>query len=110
LVGNLLENAGKYGKPGSVAKICGGLSGSDRFYIAVANYGIPIAPGEAEKIKERGVRGRMAYAFGLEGRGIGLWIADRVMHQMGGELQVIPRNNEDMTEFRLAFNSLNSVL
>jgi signal transduction histidine kinase len=106
LLGNILENAGKYGRPGSVVQISGGQSVKrdiKEFFVATANFGIPLLDGEAEKTKVRGWRSFYARGLTMEGQGIGLWLVDQVMQRQNGNLEVIPRNTQGMTEFRLVF-------
>lgn len=103
LLGNILENAGKYGKPSSTVRIYGGINSVGDFFIAVANHGLPLSEGDAEKTKLRGWRSYTARGLGLEGQGIGLWLVDQVMSHQHGTLEVFPSNLQHMTEFRLVF-------
>ncbi len=106
MLSNLLDNAGKYGKPDSRVHIFAGhIQHSDRIYVAVTNQGLRFQPGDVEKAKSRGWRSLTARMIAQEGRGIGLWLVSELMKAHGGELLILPDNNE--TEVRLAFNALN---
>lgn len=103
-INNLLDNAIKYCFNGTLITISGGLMQEGHmFYTAVRNYGIPIQEDEVEKCKRRGWRSEAAWNVVAEGRGIGLWLVDRIMKAHDGTLEIIPTRSNDLTEIRLCF-------
>jgi signal transduction histidine kinase len=103
-IANILDNAFKYSRPGSAVKVYGGIDSQARFFIAVANHGIPILPDEVSKIGTRTWRSFSAKGLGLDGQGIGLWLVKELLRPQGGELVVTPHHSNSMTEFRIAFH------
>ncbi|HAK50426.1 MAG TPA: hypothetical protein DCM54_00760 [Gammaproteobacteria bacterium] len=84
----LIDNAGKYSvgtrKPIDVS---GGYHDSGDFFdVVVSNYGLPILEEERERLLENGVRGTEAVRQGIGGTGIGLHLAQRIMHEGKGDL------------------------
>jgi signal transduction histidine kinase len=103
-VHNVVDNAVKYSYANTKIRVYGGLGRTERFYLAVANVGVPIHPHEISQCRQRHWRGAAAARSTGEGNGIGLWIVDHIMKTLGGELQIIPtRSNDGVTEVRLAF-------
>ena len=102
-IGNILDNAGKYGRPGSTVIIRGGVSSTERFFISVDNEGIPISTTDLVHIGKRGYRTRAAKGMGLDGQGIGLWLVKEMLAPQKGELQFIHHASNHRTEFRIAF-------
>jgi len=86
-VGNLLDNATKYGYDNTRVEITGELS-SSRAAVLVRSVGHPMSPRDVERCRERNWRGDAACANVGEGSGLGLWIADRLMCAMRGRLSV----------------------
>lgn len=84
---NLLENAVKYADQATVITLRGQKVG-DRFGISVTSIGIPISEAEKGTIFERGVRGASARQKVPAGTGIGLYLANRVMHLHQGTIAV----------------------
>ena len=97
---NILDNAGKYGRNGSVVRVSAGMTRAGDFHITVYNKPF-FRPRDPEKWKEEGWRGEEAQDVTAEGSGIGLYIVDRVMAAHHGKLEIIPVNNEYMTEVKL---------
>lgn len=97
----LLDNAFKYSRPGSVVKIeFGSENGCANIY--VMNEGYPIRAEERERIFERFFRGSHA-KHGSPGTGLGLYIARKIAHAHGGALAVDPTYSRDKgTRFRLS--------
>lgn len=97
----LLDNAFKYSRPGSVVKIeFGSEDGCANIY--VVNEGYPIRAGERERIFERFFRGSHA-KHGSPGTGLGLYIARKIAYAHGGALAVDPTYSRDKgTRFRLS--------
>ncbi|MGH3929144.1 MAG: ATP-binding protein [Pseudonocardiaceae bacterium] len=97
-VGNLLDNAGKYGYPNTCVRIGGSVPGS-HLAIEVTSTGIPLDPGDATRCLQRNWRGELARNTTGEGSGIGLWIVDHLMRSMNGTVQLCPE--ADTTTVRL---------
>jgi len=102
-VNNLIDNAGKYSYSNTTVRIAGGVTGKDRFYVAVTNNGIPIRSDEIQKCVERGWRSQEAQAVTGEGSGIGLWLVDHIMRAQGGGLVINPYNQDGLIEMKLMF-------
>ncbi|MGQ0778150.1 MAG: sensor histidine kinase [Pseudonocardiales bacterium] len=86
-IGNLLDNAGKYGYPNTCVRIGAAMPGS-HFVIEVTSTGIPLDPGDATRCLQRNWRGELARNTTGEGSGIGLWIVDHLMRSMNGTVQL----------------------
>lgn len=97
-VGNLLDNAGKYGYPNTCVRIGGAMRGS-HVAIEVTSTGIPLHPRDATHCLQRNWRGELARNTTGEGSGIGLWIVDHLMRSMNGTVQLCPEG--DTTTVRL---------
>ncbi|MGH3915180.1 MAG: sensor histidine kinase [Pseudonocardiaceae bacterium] len=97
-LGNLLDNAGKYGYPNTCVRI-GGAMPSSHLVIEVTSTGIPLGPQDAEHCLQRNWRGELARNTTGEGSGIGLWIVDHLMRSMNGTVQICP--DGDTTTVRL---------
>jgi signal transduction histidine kinase len=100
-LGNLLDNAVKYSYPITdiTVRMIRGRRG--RLYLSVTNIGFPISRTEIKHLTIRGYRGRLAQHSAGEGSGIGLWITDRIMHAMGGSLEIEPTDPNGKNDFRL---------
>jgi two-component system, OmpR family, phosphate regulon sensor histidine kinase PhoR len=84
---NLVDNAIKYAPGASPIAVHVG-NGGETVKIAVADDGPGIPREEQERIFERFYRLDPAMASGVGGTGLGLYIARRLMEQMGGKLLV----------------------
>jgi signal transduction histidine kinase len=102
-VSNVIDNAGKYSYSETTVRVFGGITGKDRFHISVTNKGIPIPPREVKRCIERGYRSDEAKAVTGEGSGIGLWLVEAILRAHGGELLIIPVNQDGLTEVKLLF-------
>jgi GAF domain-containing protein len=106
---NILDNAGKYSYPNSVIEIFAGLTTrTRRFYISVANVGIPLKPGDLHECVKRGWRSENAKLITGEGSGIGLWIVKNIMEIQNGELRIIHTTLSNRTEIKLIFPTSNA--
>jgi len=86
MVGNLLDNAIKYGEGGiklSAGAIARGESRSG-FWMTVENDGVPINASVRESLLQRGVRGDER----IEGHGLGLTIVTELVSAYGGDIVI----------------------
>jgi signal transduction histidine kinase len=90
VVANLLDNARKYGTPGSMVSIRARRA-DDLAVVTVDNDGPEIAPEERESIFERFYRGRDARSSGTPGIGLGLHLSRRLVEAHGGQLRLEER-------------------
>lgn len=97
-VGNVLDNAGKYGYPDTRVRI-GAAVADDQVAIEITSTGIRLDPDEVACCLKRNWRGELARSTTGEGSGIGLWIADHLMRAMNGTVQLHPA--ADTTTARL---------
>jgi len=102
---NLLDNAGKYSDLNTNVTVRASLS-QKHFRISVTNRGIPISRDDRKHLVERGVRGDQAMSIVAHGRGLGLYIAEKLMQAMGGDLEIIPTDSGGLNEFRLLLRFL----
>jgi len=100
-INNILDNAGKYSYRNTTVHIGVSLSTSGKFVIWIENSGFGFQSGEAAQAKTREWRSTEAQDVTGEGSGIGLWFVDHVIMAMGGELQIIPFNQERRTQIEL---------
>lgn len=95
----LLDNASKYSKDyfnlkGRNYILFKQVSGSDGMAkISVSNYGHPVRPDEAEKIFGDGERGWASREFSIDGTGVGLYLARRILRVHGGDLKLTSLEN-----------------
>ncbi len=103
VVYNLLNNALKYAKSDpSEFKLSIEVDANrlrDDFVIKFKDWGIGIEKGYEEMIFEEGFRTPEAMKMDVNGSGIGLTIARRIMEELGGDLKLI--NNQEPTEFHV---------
>ena len=90
VVANLLDNARKYGTPGSMVTIRVRRAG-DQAVVTVDNDGPEIAPEERESVFERFYRGRDARSSGTPGIGLGLHLSRRLVEAHGGQIRLEER-------------------
>lgn len=86
VVGNLLENAAKYSKPGSPITITAEAQ-DGKVELSVSDQGAGIDPAEQALIFERFYRGR-SQALGTSGTGMGLAISRAIIDAHGGSIHV----------------------
>jgi signal transduction histidine kinase len=101
---NIVDNAFKYSSHNTEVRICGGLTGTGRFYISISNEGTRIRPSEVARCVERGWRSEDAKLTTGEGSGIGLWIVNQIINAHGGDLEIIP-TTEGRTDIKLIFSA-----
>jgi signal transduction histidine kinase len=90
VVTNLLDNARKYGTPGSMVTIRVRRA-DDHAVVTVDNDGPEIAPEERESVFERFYRGRDARSSGTPGIGLGLHLSRRLVEAHGGQIRLEER-------------------
>jgi signal transduction histidine kinase len=90
VVANLLDNARKYGTPGSMVTIRARRA-DDQAVVTVDNDGPEIAPEERESVFERFYRGRDARSSGTPGIGLGLHLSRRLVEAHGGQIRLEER-------------------
>lgn len=93
-ISNLVDNAFKYSYPNTTVEIIGGLTANNRFQITVSNTGIPLGPQEITKAGLYGWRGPLALAVTGEGSGICLWLSNKIMQALKGELLIEPTSDK----------------
>jgi signal transduction histidine kinase len=86
-VGNVLDNAAKYGYESTRVNIDADV-GPDHLTLVVASTGIPLHPAELPNVVKRNWRGDTARSTTGEGSGLGLWIVDHLTRAMGGRLSI----------------------
>lgn len=82
---NLISNAAKYSDPGAAINVT--LTVGDQATIEIRNHGLGVAPDDAERLFERGSRGRATVGQGL---GVGLFVSRRIAEAHGGGLHARP--------------------
>jgi signal transduction histidine kinase len=97
---NLLENAVKYADPNSAITIQGKAI-PEGFGVAVTSTGLPISTADKARIFGRAQRGANAQQKVPAGTGIGLYLADRVMHLHNGSIKLTTENRS--SQFTLVF-------
>jgi signal transduction histidine kinase len=97
-VGNVLDNAAKYGYESTRVNISAEIGPTD-LTLAVASTGIPLHPADLPLVVQRNWRGDTARSTTGEGSGLGLWIVDHLARAMGG--RVLIDACADLTTVRL---------
>ncbi|MBI5201177.1 MAG: PAS domain-containing protein [Elusimicrobia bacterium] len=93
VVGNLLDNAVKYGFPGSTVRLSAARDGR-RVRVTVSDRGIGIAPKELGKVFERFHRSEAARRHGIAGHGLGLYMVKKLIERAGGRIRVESREGK----------------
>jgi PAS domain S-box-containing protein len=83
---NLLDNACKYSPPGTTVWVEIKNVEPNLARVGVRNEGSPIPSEEAKHIFTRGHRGSRAGSEQRPGDGIGLWLAQTMLREMGGQI------------------------
>jgi signal transduction histidine kinase len=108
---NLLENAVKYGYPGTSILICPHVQKkTDNLIIEVINNGPGFGYDMKEKIFERGVRGPEAKHVLASGSGIGLYICREILNTVFNaeiEAEHSPKKEETVFRIRFPYYSIN---
>jgi signal transduction histidine kinase len=98
---NLLDNARKYGLPGTSIRVSAHTAGHS-IGVTVANRGEPVPRGSWEHIFERFHRGSMG--GNIPGHGLGLNLARELARLHGGDLRLL-RSDEEWTIFEARFRA-----
>lgn len=104
-VGNLIENAFKYSRPGSTVEVIFELAYRSAT-LKVRNQPLPgleIDKEVKERCKEKEWRSKGAAATNVDGTGLGLWLADNIMVAHSGRLDVFETDQDGWNEFALIF-------
>lgn len=100
VIGNLLDNAVKYGTDGSLVRVTGAVRRDEgRVELSVCNTGLPIPGPELDRIWNRLYRGPGA-TDRRDGLGLGLALVRAVVSAHGGSATVA--SNEDETRFTIS--------
>ncbi|AZY51946.1 ATP-binding protein [Bordetella avium] len=93
IVGNLIENARRYGRStdGMAHLVMTVQSEGNMLAIEVSDRGPGIAPEEVERLLRPFSRGEAART-GVSGAGLGLAIVERLLKHVGGSLKMLPRH------------------
>lgn len=92
---NLLDNACKYSEPGTSISITGAVASTrsesdvkQEATIAITNRGFGISPSDLSQVFQPFFRSEQARWSGVAGVGLGLTIAQRLIHCLGGRIEV----------------------
>lgn len=99
---NLLDNACKYSKEGSVIKVSTSYKDSDRVLIKVKDQGVGIKSEDLEKIFDKFIRLENHLTSKTQGNGLGLFITKNLVESMDGNISV-KSELDNGTEFVLEF-------
>jgi signal transduction histidine kinase len=98
-LGNLLDNARKYSFPNSTVYVHAIATRDQHLDVSVANTGITLSYEEAKQCRERGWRSANARRHTEKGLGLGLWIANRIVERLEGQLLVEATDARGVTRF-----------
>lgn len=105
-IGQLLDNACKYSRPGSEVRIAVEESGNS-VVVEVWNAGAPIPANERAHIFERFYRGPAAQKQ-TPGSGLGLYVARKIAHAHGGSVELDASiESQEGVRFRFAIPLIN---
>lgn len=85
---NLVDNALKYTKKGTVTILTHDNVKKKKVYITVHDTGIGMTKREIETAFDKFTRSRNAHALNVTGSGLGLYVAHRVIEDMGGAITI----------------------
>jgi PAS domain S-box-containing protein len=88
VLNNLIENATKYSPAGSNIRVSVQDSSDGRAVISVQDQGQGISPNHQERIFDRFYRANGSDTHSVNGQGLGLYIAKKLIKAMGGEIWV----------------------
>ncbi len=87
VVENLVGNAVKYSPEGGPIRIMLSTA-DDEVLVAIRDEGIGIAPEDVPRLFDRFTQGDMSSTRSFGGVGIGLFVADQIVHAHGGRIEV----------------------
>jgi two-component system sensor histidine kinase KdpD len=96
VLANLLTNAAKFSPPGSPIEV-GLRAGDEVAILAVSDHGPGIAEEDRLRVFTRFYRGESEAARSTRGAGIGLAVVHELVTQMGGDIEVRPREPHGTT-------------
>ena len=100
---NILDNVVKYSYNNTQVIIGEGIERNE-VYFNIRHRGLFIDAAEAPKLgQQRGLRGLRAKASSPEGTGIGLWLAQQILHSMSARLVMLPTDRHGQNEVRIYF-------
>lgn len=103
-VGNLLDNAAKYGFSDSMVNVFASVNSAEtEFVLCVTNRGLKMNAEDVNRCREKHYRSKEAQEHTGEGVGVGLYIVHKIMQAHRGRLDIDPCNPDGLTEFRLVF-------
>ncbi|MFT6529122.1 MAG: signal transduction histidine kinase [Psychrosphaera sp.] len=96
-----VDNALKYSIDESNSIMITGKSDEDYIYISVQNEGFKIDNSDVDRIFKEGERGLNATTRDIDGTGVGLYIAQKVIRKLKGSL-MLTKNDNKLIEFTIA--------
>ncbi len=98
LLGNLLDNAIRYNRPGGHVSVSGESSSAGQTVtLSVSDDGIGIAPDQQPHVFEEFYRVRDGSTGGVNGTGMGLAICKRIAEELGGRITLTSRPGQGST-------------
>ena len=94
---NLVDNAIKYGNPGTPVTLGGGPTADKQVALWVHNEGVGIPPAAQERLFERFYRADKARSREQGGTGLGLAIVKHIVQTHGGEVRVVSTPGQGAT-------------
>lgn len=93
----LLSNAVKFSPEGSVVQVAGRRGNDGGIELSVTDRGVGIEPADVPRLFERFYRTGHATTQAVQGAGLGLAIARRIVEEHGGTIEVASRPGEGST-------------
>lgn len=90
VIGNLIENACKYAPTGTTVQVEARVT-TDRLEVLVSDEGPGVDPADRQRIFERFFRGGREETRHTKGTGLGLYIVQRLVQELGGSVEHRPR-------------------
>ncbi len=106
---NVFDNAFKYSYENTRISVAIRSSRTQRVYVSIKNRGIHVSKEDAKKATEREWRSPQVKLVAYEGSGIGLWIVDYAMREMGGEFQLSSTDKDGYTEASIYFGKAHQI-
>ncbi|MDB5169683.1 MAG: two-component sensor histidine kinase [Candidatus Saccharibacteria bacterium] len=93
---NVLDNAGKYSKPGEIITITMSQDETDTL-ITIQDHGVGIRKIDVPKLFKKFSRIDNSLSAGVKGTGLGLYWAKKIIDLHGGNISVISRQGQGST-------------